>query len=674
MTDRQRDGGLASPGDPSRREFIKRTGSLGLALGLGEWLTGCAWEAGGDLPNVVLVFADDQGYGDVGVYGAEGFRTPHLDRLAAEGMRFTDFYASQAVCSASRASLLTGCYSERVGIRGALSPDSQIGLDTDEVTIAELLQSRGYATCAVGKWHLGDAQPYLPLQHGFDEYLGLPYSNDMWPVDYDGNPVGEDRASRYPPLPLIDGNDVIETIDTLQDQATLTTRYAERAVDFIDRSAAAGPFFLYLAHSMPHVPLGVSDKFRGHSEQGLYGDVIEEIDWSVGQVLEALERNGVAGNTIVIFTSDNGPWLNYGNHAGSVGPLREGKGTALEGGPRVPAIMRWPGRIAEGSVCTNMASTLDILPTLAAVTQATLPDHAIDGVSILPLLEGVPGANPRSTFYFYYGGELRGVREGRFKRVYQHRTRSYEGVEPGRDGHPGPYAFPVIPAALYDLEADIGETTDVSALHPEVVERLDALAEEARGALGDRLNARIGNEVRGPGRQPFDRPDVAEHAAIGGTVGLAHPPSPSYPGRGPATLTDGLLGSRDHNDPLWLGFSGDDVIATVDMGRPVAVRRIGLDCLQAQGPWIFLPQRVEFQVSGDGSSWRELGRVEIPVTNSRERSVRMVDLRVDPGEVVVQHVRVIARNQKLPQWHGAAGEDAWIFVDEIIVEGADEPG
>jgi len=650
----------------SRREFIKQTGTLGLALGLGEWVSGCA-PRGSRPPNVVLIFADDQGYADLGVYGDEGFTTPHLDRLAAEGMRFTDFYASQAVCSASRAALLTGCYSERVSILGALSPGAQTGLHSDETTIAEMLRKVGYATCAVGKWHLGHAVPYLPLQHGFDEYLGLPYSNDMWPVDYDGNPVVEGNKSQYPPLPLIDGNETVQTIDTLAHQATLTTRYAERAVSFIDRSSG-GPFFLYLAHSMPHVPLGVSDKFAGHSEQGMYGDVIEEIDWSVGQVLEALERNGLANDTLVIYTSDNGPWLNYGNHAGSVGPLREGKGTAFEGGPRVPAIMRWPGRIAPGSVCTRMASTIDILPTLAAVTQATLPDLEIDGVSVLPLLDGEEGANPRNVFYFYYGGQLRGVREGRFKRVYSHTTRSYVGVEPGMDGHPGPYAFPVVPDALYDLDNDIAETTDVSAQHPEVVARLDALAEEARRALGDRLRSRVGEEVRNPGRRSFERPDTLDHAGIGAAITLASQPSAQYPGDGPTTLLDGRFGSRDHQDPLWLGFSGDDLHATVDLGEPKNITRIGVDCLQGQGGWIFLPRSVEYSVSADGIDWRSVGRVDIPPERDSQRLARNISVAVDGR--AVRHVRVVARNQLLPDWHPGANSDAWIFADEIVIEEA----
>ena len=481
-----------------------------MTLAAGEFASACSRHC--RPPNVVLVFIDDLGYGDVGAYGASGFTTPNLDRLANEGKRFTDFYASQAVCSASRASLLTGCYAERVSIRGALGPFAEVGLSVEEETIADLLKGRGYATGMVGKWHLGHHAEYLPLQHGFDEYFGVPYSNDMWPVDFDGDPVTEGHKLTYPPLPLIDGYETSETIDDLEGQATLTTRYTERAVDFITRHQS-DPFFLYLAHSMPHVPLGVSDKFRGHSAQGLFGDVIEEIDWSVGQVMASLDDLGLAENTIFIFTSDNGPWLNYGDHAGSTGGLREGKGTAFEGGPRVPAIVRWPGRIDPGTVSSEMASTLDILPTIAAITGASLPEKPIDGLNILPILVDEEASSPRTQFFFYYTAELRGVREGKWKRVYEHRTRSYTGVVPGRDGHPGPYAFPTVPAALYDLENDVGETNDVSSEFPEVVARLDALAELARESLGDELTDREGSEVRPAGQRGFERSETVTHLA-----------------------------------------------------------------------------------------------------------------------------------------------------------------
>jgi arylsulfatase len=650
-------------GGASRRRFLQQMGAVGLALTAGGGNQSCVGSGRG--PNIVLIFTDDQGYGDVGVYGANGFATPHLDRLASEGMQFRSFYASQAVCSASRASLLTGCYAERVSIRGALGPWAEVGLHPDEVTIAELLKQRGYATAAFGKWHLGHHLEFLPLQHGFDEYLGLPYSNDMWPVDYDGKPVSSGTKMFYPPLPLIDGNDTVDTIDTLDDQATLTTRYTRRAVAFIERHKEE-PFLLYLAHSMPHVPLGVSNRFRGTTTQGMYGDVIEEVDWSVGEVLAALERNGL-DNTLVIFTSDNGPWLNYGNHAGSTGPLREGKGTAFEGGPRVPAIMRWPGRIPAGSVCDKMASTIDILPTVAAISGAPLPEKPIDGVSLLPLLTGDASANPRNEFWFYYGGELRAVREGRWKRVYQHRTRSYVGVEPGMDGHPGPYASPTVPAALYDLDSDIGETTDVAATHPDIVARLDALAESARAALGDRLTNREGSEVRPPGRRGAERADTVSHVAVGATVTLTKPPSPNYPAQGPSSLTDGQLGTRDHQDGRWLGFEGDDMEAVIDLGKAMVLHRIGLDCLRAQVSWIFLPPLVEFAISPDGAAWHTVGRVASALEVAPVPETRMVTVEL-PGSSA-RFVRVRARNVgRCPDWHPGAGGRAWLFADEVLVE------
>jgi arylsulfatase A-like enzyme len=622
--------------------------------------------------NVVLIFTDDQGYGDVGVYGATEFATPNLDRLAAEGMRFTNFYASQGVCSASRASLMTGAYAERVSIRGALSPAAEVGINPGEVTIAEMLKDLGYATGMVGKWHLGHHREFLPLQHGFDEYLGLPYSNDMWPVDYDGNPVTSGNKSQYPLLPLIDGNEVVDTIVDLRDQATLTTRYTERAVQFIENHRDE-PFFLYLAQSMPHVPLGVSQRYRGSSEQGMYGDVIQEIDWSVGEVLDALERLGLDDETLVIFTSDNGPWLNYGNHAGSTGPLREGKGTAFEGGPRVPALMRWPGRITPGSVTDRIASTIDLLPTIAAITGAKLPENEIDGVNILPLLEGDETAVPRNTFYFYYMGELRAVREGKWKRVYEHRTRSYVGVEPGRDGHPGPYAFPTAPDALYDLDADVGETTDASAAHPEIVQRLDSLAELARRDLGDGLTEREGSQVRPPGRRGFDRPDTIEHLAARKPVTLATAPSSRYPGTGASTLTDGLLGSRDVSDKRWLGFEADDLEAVVDLGEATDVSRIAADFLSVQRSWVFLPRVVEFAVSSDGDAWETVRRTQLTVEEEPESSALMVS--ADVHTAPVRFIRVRATNVgECPDWHPGAGGDAWVFVDEIIVEGSGEQG
>lgn len=456
-------------------------------------------------PNIVIIMTDDQGYADLGCYGAEGFSTPNIDQMAAEGMRFTNFYASQAVCSSSRASLLTGCYSERVSILGALNPWADYGINPDETTIAEMLKSTGYATGIFGKWHLGHQEPFLPLQNGFDEYLGLPYSNDMWPVGYDGAALTEENPGprpwklKYPQLPLIDGNEKVEEIRTLDDQATLTTRYTERAVQFIEKNSDR-PFFLYVPHSMPHVPLGVSEKFKGKSEQGMYGDVIMEIDWSVGEILQALKNNKLDKNTLVIYLSDNGPWLNYGNHAGSAKPLREAKGTMLEGGPRVPCVMRWPSKIEKGIECNNMAASIDLLPTIAAITGAQLPENRIDGVNILSLLAGEENVNPRNSYYFYYCGELRAVRQGSWKLLFPHESRSYLGQIPGKDGFPGSTSKISIGLELYNLDTDLSEENNIADKHPDIVERLKLLGDEARKDLGDKLTSVEGRNIRPNGR------------------------------------------------------------------------------------------------------------------------------------------------------------------------------
>lgn len=441
-----------------------------------------------DTPNIVLIYMDDLGYGDLSCYGALDYRTPVLDQMAQEGMRFTNFLTAQAVCSASRAAILTGCYPNRIGFSGALFPNAKVGINADETTIAEMLKAKGYATAIYGKWHLGDQKQFLPLQHGFDEYLGIPYSNDMWPKDYDGNPATDWRKTAFPTLPLIEGNEVNRYIETLDDQAILTTTYTEKAVDFINRHKKA-PFFLYLPHSMPHVPINVSPKFKGKSGAGLWGDLMMEIDWSVGEILKTLKENGLDDNTLVIFTSDNGPWLNFGNHAGNSGGFREGKGVTFEGGHRVPCIMRWPGTIPAGVVCNQLSATIDILPTLAKVCKANLPPNKIDGVDLSALLQGRLETSPRTTFYYYYRqNSLEAVRRGNWKLVLPHRGRSYEGQLPGNDGHPGltPENTPVS-LGLYDLRRDPGEAYDVQALYPEMVNELLQLAETARQELGDDL-------------------------------------------------------------------------------------------------------------------------------------------------------------------------------------------
>lgn len=444
-------------------------------------------------PNVIIIYADDLGYADIAPFsalkGAARPKTPSLDRLASEGIRLTNFYVAQAVCSASRAALLTGSYSNRVGITGALNHTAKHGLNPDERTIAEVLKQRDYATAIFGKWHLGHEAPFLPLRHGFDEYLGLPYSNDMWPRH-------PERGAFFPELPLIEG----ETVAKLDpDQSTLTGLYTDRAVQFIDRNRDK-PFFLYLAHAMPHVPLFASQEFAGKTGSGLYGDVISEIDWSVGRIADAVRRAGIDDRTLIVFTSDNGPWLSYGNHAGSAGGFREGKGTTFEGGVRVPFIARWPGRIPKGTSSDAAAMTIDMLPTIAQLAGVTLPqERIIDGRDIWRVLTSTRGAaSPHDALYFYWGTELHAVRSGRWKLHLPHPYQSLAAA--GKDGAPGKYVRKDIGLSLFDLQADPAETADVAAKHPDVVKQLLEHAERAREDLGDSLTKRTGRNVRPAGK------------------------------------------------------------------------------------------------------------------------------------------------------------------------------
>ncbi len=467
-----------------RREFL-----MGSAARAGPALSAGGAGAGQNAapPNIVLIFTDDQGYGDLGCYGAGSIKTPQIDSLARDGVRFTDFYVPQAVCTASRAGLLTGCYPNRIGLLGALGPGSKVGISEKEMILAELLKQRDYATALFGKWHLGDAPQFLPTRHGFDEYFGLPYSNDMWP----NHPTNK----KFPPLPLIENEKIIETNP---DQTQLTTWYTERAVSFVERNKAR-PFFLYVAHNMPHVPLFVSEKHRGKSAGGIYGDVIEEIDWSVGQILGALKKHNLEENTLVIFTTDNGPWLSYGEHAGSAAQLREGKGTSFEGGVRVPCLMRWPGKIPDGSVCREPAMTIDILPTIAKCTGTKLAEHAIDGKEISGLITTPATArSPHEALYFYWGNRLEAVRSGNWKLHFPHEYRSFVGKKRRVDGMPTEYAAAKTELALYDLSKDPGEEKNVAPEHPQVVAKLTGLADVARKELGD--GPVKGADVRDPGR------------------------------------------------------------------------------------------------------------------------------------------------------------------------------
>jgi arylsulfatase A-like enzyme len=445
------------------------------------------------LPNFVIIFIDDMGYADIGPFGAEGYDTPNLDRMAKEGRVFADFYVTQAVCSASRAGLMTGCYNVRVGILGALAHRANHGINPNEMTLGEVVKQKGYATACYGKWHLGHHPKFLPTNNGFDEYFGLPYSNDMWPF----HPTA---GSRFPDLPLMEGTRVINPRVTGKEQEQLTTQYTQRAVQFIEKNKDR-PFLVYLPHSMVHVPLYVSDKFRGKTRRGLFGDVVMELDWSVGQILDTLEKHELGENTLVIFTADNGPWLSYGDHAGSAQPLREGKGTMFDGGCREPTVMWWPGKIPAGTVCKEPAMTIDILPTIAHLTGAKLPGHTIDGKNIWPLIAGQSGAkSPHDAYFFYYGKQLQAVRMGKWKLHFPHGYRTLTGRPGGTGGTPVPYDQAKIELSLFDLENDIGEITDVADQHPEVVAQIKKLADAMRSALGDSSTKQAGAGLRPPGQ------------------------------------------------------------------------------------------------------------------------------------------------------------------------------
>lgn len=461
----------------------------------------CIWakaqKAKSDRPNVIIINMDDMGYGDTEPYGMTGIPTPNFNRAAKEGMRFTHFNAAQAVCSPSRAALLTGCYPNRLGLRGALSPGSAVALSNAEATIASLLKKAGYKTAMLGKWHLGSKAPYLPLHYGFDSFYGLPYSNDMWPVDYDGKPqAAVPGKNSYPDLPLLNGDHPDAYVRTLEDQSKLTGMFTEKALRFIENNKH-NPFFLYLAHPMPHVPLAASAAFRGKSELGLFGDVIMELDWSVGEIMKSLDRNKLSANTILIIMSDNGPWLRFGNHAGSSGGFRGGKMTIWDGGTRVPCIIRWPGKVAAGSINSKLLTNMDILPTLLQISHAPQPENKIDGLSFAELLLGRSAKGPREVFYYYYNtNSLKAVRYKHWKLILPHNSISYISDTPGKDGHPGGATRLDVKMALYDLAHDPGEAYDVQLQYPEIVKKILVYAEEARVDLGDDLTGRKGKNMR----------------------------------------------------------------------------------------------------------------------------------------------------------------------------------
>ncbi len=401
-------------------------------------------------PNFVILFADDLGYGDLGCYGHPTIRTPHLDRMAAEGLKFTQFYAAP-VCTPSRAALLTGRLPIRSGLNQVLFPTSTGGISDGEITLAQALKARGYSTSCIGKWHLGHLPSYLPTRHGFDHYFGIPYSNDM-----DANKSG------HPPIPLFREEKVIEQPAV---QETLTLRYTREALSFIRNqraTARAHPFFLYVAYTFPHIPLHASKAFRGKSPRGLFGDTVEEIDWSVGQILAALRDEGLAESTLVVFTSDNGPWLIQRLHGGSAGLLREGKGSTWEGGVRVPCLAWWPGTIAPGRTALDLASELDLFPTCLELANAGMPgDRPIDGVSLAPLLRG-RSPSPRTHLFHYHDGELFAVRRGPWKLHLKTINPASAQEKPVAQS----------PPLLFHLTSDPSEQFNVADRHPDVLAQI----------------------------------------------------------------------------------------------------------------------------------------------------------------------------------------------------------
>ncbi len=485
----------------NRRDFLKLAGFGAvstLAVGLSHHAVGAADESQTGSPaNFVVILIDDMGYGDIGPFGSKLNRTPNLDRMAAEGMKLTSFYGAP-VCTPSRAQMMTGCYAKRVSMPNVIFPICPTGLSTQEKTVAALLKERGYATLCVGKWHLGDQPEFLPARHGFDHYLGLPYSNDMG-----GNARPAKAGAKpdpRPPLPLVQDANVIEAP---ADQDKLTKRYTEEAVKFITAHRDR-PFFLYLPHTAVHVPLHPGEAFKGKSANGTYGDWVEEVDWSVGQVLDTLRKLALDKNTMVLFTSDNGPWLGMGRNGGVAGPLRGGKFTCWEGGVREPSIAWWPGRIPAGSSCDAMMSEMDVLPTLVALAGGSVPtDRVIDGKDIWALLSGKSKESPHEALFYFNGNRLEAVRSGPWKMAI-----APQGEGTGKKDNP--VAASLEAPRLYNLDADIGETTDVAAQHADVVKRLQSYLAKMDADLGIQG---IGPGVRPCGRVTNPQPLLMRHAA-----------------------------------------------------------------------------------------------------------------------------------------------------------------
>jgi len=439
-------------------------------------------------PNIIFILTDDLAYADLSSYGSEFIDTPNLDKMADDGLKMTSYYAPQAVCSASRAAILTGCYPNRLGISGAFGPKSKRGINPDELLLSEMLQSNNYKTGIFGKWHLGDAEKFMPTNHGFDEFYGILFSNDMWPFH-------PERPQDYPNDLMLYRND--KPVQALIDQSDLTKNITDESIRFIEENKN-NQFFLYIAHPQPHVPLFASKEFQGSTGEGLFADVISEIDFSVGRVIEALEKNNLSENTIVVFTSDNGPWLSYGDHAGSSGIFREGKGTAWEGGQRVPCIIKYPKEIMPKTIIDEPVMGIDWMPTFSFLTGSKLSENKIDGKNIWPLITQKEKKSPHQELYFYYRqNELHAVRSGDWKLYFPRTYRSLNGKQGGKDGMPVKYEYNQVKSnELYNLIVDPRELSNVYSENMEIAKRLEEIGERARNELGDKLTSREGVGVR----------------------------------------------------------------------------------------------------------------------------------------------------------------------------------
>ncbi|MEO1259595.1 MAG: sulfatase-like hydrolase/transferase [Bacteroidota bacterium] len=598
-----------------------------LFLLLPLFLLACNHEEKEPRPNIVLFFADDLGYGDLGIYGHPTIRTPHLDALATEGVKFTNFYTGSPACTASRYALLTGRYPAHSGFGWVLNPDSSRGIHPGEITLAEGLKKMGYATAIFGKWHLGTTRKeYLPLQNGFDEYLGLPYSNDMIPP-------------KWPDIPLMTGND---TLELNPDQTQLTRRYTERAISFIEKNKS-GPFFCYLPFAMPHVPLHPGETFAGKSTRGLYGDVIEEIDWSVGAVLKALRKNGLSENTLIFFTSDNGPWIIKDEKGGSSGLLRDGKGSTWEGGMRVPGIAFMEGKTANNKVVQSPASTLDLYTSFLKMGGYEFSEaHHFNGRDIRPLFFDQTNETAPHAYFFYGSNLLHAVRKGPWK--LHVRTSSQTGKD---------YFNGKLPL-LFNLNTDPSEQYDVAGRHPGIVKELIQEIDNQNSFVKSHTNF-----------YQLDREkDKLTHLAFGKVAELRNNPT-----RNPdqaLALTDGLSEAPDAFQQL-PGWQGNDFETVLDLGGRTEVESIKIGFIQNPRSWIFLPADITFYRSTDGKQFTEVKhfKIEPPKSNTQTQTSYFAQNNLS---IKTRYIKIKATNRPCPEWHTGQGNKCWLFADEVVVD------